>query len=156
MINRSGVTYTISILWLFGFLMFLFRWASANESTIESYTIGHGTLWSGRTDGIDAIITDRFFGNGTARASISYKVREDSGTITLRVWRNVKPGEIVFALLVFRVEVRGMNASDEVVYTQDPQGFTFGDSKPGNWKRVLTNVPPEAIKIRVTFIGNYE
>ena len=68
----------------------------------------------------------------------------------------VRPGEIVFALLCFGIEVRGFDAAGTEVYSKDLDGFTFGDSKGGRATRVLRDLPLSISKLEVTFLGNYE
>lgn len=66
------------------------------------------------------------------------------------------PGEIAFALLVFRVEVAGYSYSGAQVYSRKLGGFTFGDSKSGTWSRKLKGIPSNAGKVNMVFYGNYE
>ena len=126
------------------------------ETTLEEYSISHGGTSETNTSGFSAKLLDRYFGNGTAKASVTFKMSDDSGTLSLRVWRKVAKGEITFALLVFRVEIRGYDYSDTLVYSRDFSGFTFGDSKSGNWSEDLKNLPVNIRQITVTFFGNYE
>ena len=83
-------------------------------------------------------------------------MRDDSGTLSLKVWRKVAKGEITFALLVFRIEIRGYDYTGTLIYSQDLDGFTFGDSKSGSWSEELKNLPVNIQQIKVTFFGNYE
>jgi hypothetical protein len=131
------------------------RPARAQEPVLESYSISHGGSQA-LPSGVDAIISDRFFGNGTARARIQLDENDESSRLSMTVWRRVRQGEIVFALLVFRVEVRGLDASGMLVYSRDLMGFTFGDSSGDLWSRRLRDLPPGLAEIRVTFFGNYE
>lgn len=78
------------------------------------------------------------------------------GEIDIQVWRIVWPGTTVFALLVFRVEIRGVDAQGETVYSRDLDGFTFGDSSSGNWSTNLQDLPAGICRVTITFIGNYE
>jgi hypothetical protein len=126
------------------------------ETTLEEYSVSHGGTSETNPSGFSARLFDRYFGNGTAKASVTFKMRDDSGTLSLKVWRKVSKGEITFALLVFRVEIRGYDYSDTIVYSQDFSGFTFGDSKSGNWSEELKNLPANIRQITVTFFGNYE
>ena len=150
---RTWATY-----FLVGLALFILNPPSilADDPILETYIIGHGGLLGGSLDGVRGRITDKFFGNGTAKARIKYKAREDSASLSLRVSRSVTPGEIVFALLVFRVEVRGFDTMGTLVYSRDLQGFEFGDSRAGKWKERLEDLPLNATRISVTFIGNYE
>jgi len=126
------------------------------ETTLEEYSVSHGGTSETNPSGFSAKLFDRYFGNGTAKASVTFKMRDDSGTLSLRVWRKVAKGEITFALLVFRIEIRGYDYSDTLVYTQDLDGFAFGDSKSGNWAEKLRNLPTNIRQITITFFGNYE
>lgn len=68
----------------------------------------------------------------------------------------VAEGEVTFALLVFRIEIRGYDYSDTIIYSRDLDGFTFGDSKSGTWTKHLKVLPTSIKYITITFIGNYE
>jgi hypothetical protein len=126
------------------------------ETTLEEYSVSHGGTSETNPSGFSARLFDRYFGNGTAKASVTFKTSGDSGTLSLKVWRKVAKGEITFALLVFRIEIRGYDYSDTLVYTQDLDGFAFGDSKSGNWSEKLENLPINIRQITITFFGNYE
>src|SRR5688572_31347150 len=70
---------------------------------LEVYTLGVGQ----NSDGVANVLTDKYFGGGTARATITYYDRNsrqdpaaESGVLILNVTRFVRPGEIVFALLI--------------------------------------------------------
>jgi len=128
----------------------------SQETTLEEYSVSHGGTSETNPSGFSANLSDKYFGNGTAKASVKFKMRDDSGTLFLKVWRKVAKGEITFALLVFRVEIRGYDYSDTLVYSQELGGFTFGDSKSGNWSEELKNLPINIQQITVTFFGNYE
>jgi hypothetical protein len=121
------------------------------ETVVERYSVAIGTSSAGAA----AKLTDRRFGDGTARARVAVAGGSDATTLSARVWRNVEPGEVVFALLVFKVEVRAYDAGGEVVFSEDLEGFTFGDSAAGDWKKGLT-LPAEAVRVDLTFYGNYE
>lgn len=126
------------------------------ETTLEEYSVSHGGTSETNPSGFSAKLFDRYFGNGMAKASVTFKMRDDSGTLSLKVWRKVAKGEITFALLVFRVEIRGYDYSDTLIYSQDLDGFTFGDSKSGKWSEELKNLPANIQQITITFFGNYE
>lgn len=128
----------------------------SQETTLEEYSVSHGGTSETNPSGFSAKLLDKYFGNGTAKASITFKMRDDSGTLSLKVWRKVAKGEITFALLVFRIEISGYDYSDILVYSQNFDGFTFGDSKSGNWSEELQNLPVNIQHITVTFFGNYE
>ncbi len=74
----------------------------------------------------------------------------------LRVVRDTTETEIVFALLVFRVEIRAHDGGGNLVYTRDLPGFTFRDSAPGRWHERLAGLPTDLSQIEITFYGNYE
>jgi len=128
----------------------------SQETTLEEYSVSHGGTSETNPSGFSAKLFDRYFGNGTAKASVTFKMRDDSGTLSLKVWRKVTKGEITFALLVFRVEIRGYDYTGTLIYSQDIDGFTFGDSKSGNWSEDLKNLPVNIQQMKVTFFGNYE
>ena len=133
--------------------------AHAQEPVLERYVFQVG---SGDGAGTEATLHDRFFGHGTAQSRLVFTGPEalgdpeGTGSLLLRVWRRVEPGEITFALLVFRVEVRGFAADGTTVYRRNLRGFTFGDSASGQWRRLLDDLPPSLVRLAVTFIGNYE
>jgi len=146
----------ISILILFVFEIWTLQPIFSQETTLDEYSVSHGGTSEANPSGFSAKLLDKYFGNGTAKASVTFKMRDDSGTLSLKVWRKVAKGEITFALLVFRVEIRGYDYSDTLVYSQDFGGFTFGDSKSGSWSEELKNLPVNIQQITVTFFGNYE
>jgi len=128
----------------------------SQETILEEYSVSHGGMSETNASGFSAQLSDKRFGNGTAKASVHFKTKSDSATLSLKVWRKVSAGEITFALLVFSIEIRGYDYSDTLVYSKDLDGFTFGDSKSGNWSKEIRNIPSETQQIKVTFFGNYE
>lgn len=128
----------------------------AQETTLEEYSVSHGGTSETNPSGFSAKLSDKYFGNGTAKAAVTLKMRNDSGTLSLKVWRKVAKGEITFALLVFRIEILGYDYSDTLVYSRELDGFTFGDSKSGNWSIQLKDLPANIRQITITFFGNYE
>lgn len=128
----------------------------SQETTLEDYSVSHGGTSGTNLSGFSAKLSDKYFGNGTAKASVKFKIRDGSGTLSLKVWRKVAKGEITFALLVFRIEIRGYDYSDTLVYSQDFGGFTFGDSKSGSWSEEVKNLPVNIQQMKITFFGNYE
>jgi hypothetical protein len=129
------------------------------DPVLERYTLGVGQ----NSDGVVATEFDKYFGGGTARAVVTYFDRSPrldpaakSGVLVLNVSRFVRPGEIVFALLCFGIEVRGFDVNGGEVYSKDLDGFTFGDSKGGRATRVLRDLPLTISTLEVTFRGNYE
>ncbi|MBM4065387.1 MAG: hypothetical protein FJ266_07060 [Planctomycetes bacterium] len=145
----SFIVIVVSEIWL---LQPLF----SQEAALEEYSVSHGGTSETDLSGFSAKLSDKYFGNGTAKASVTFKMRDDSGTLSLKVWRKVAKGEITFALLVFRIEIRGYDYSDTLVYSQDLDGFTFGDSQSGNWSKHLKDLPVDIQQIKITFFGNYE
>ena len=128
----------------------------AQEPVLESYSITHGGDPETTPSGVKANLFDKFFGGGTTKARVAFNTKDNSSHLSLRVWRNVRSGEITFALLVFRIEVRGHDALGGLVYSRDLEGFTFGDSRSGQWSQKLQDLPVNIQQIRTTFIGNYE
>ncbi|MEP9410826.1 MAG: hypothetical protein HRF42_05380 [Candidatus Brocadia sp.] len=128
----------------------------AQEPVLESYSMAHGGDQETTPWGVKANLFDKFFGGGTAKARITFNAKDNSSHLSLKVWRKVRSGEIAFALLVFRTEVRCYDASGGLVYSRDLEGFTFGDSSSGQWSQKLHDLPANIQQIRTTFIGNYE
>jgi len=128
----------------------------AQEPVLENYSITHGGDPETTPSGVKATLFDKFFGGGAAKARVAFNTKDNSSRLFLRVWRKVRSGEITFALLVFRIEVRGYDALDGLVYSRDLDGFTFGDSSSGQWSQKLHDLPANIQQIRITFIGNYE
>lgn len=128
---------------------------NSDEPILETYIIAQGGN-HGSTGGMQAVLEDDAFGVGTAKSRLSLQADDESGTLNLRVWRKVRRGQIVFALLVFRVEIRGYNDQDELLYTTDLPGFTFGDSASGYWYKRLKDLPGGIRYLEVNFVGNYE
>jgi len=129
--------------------------ARAQEAILESYSIGHGgnqTL----PQGLNATLTDSAFGNGTARSRIQFDEGDVSSKLSLLVRRRVRPDEIVPALLVFRIEIRGLDGLGMPAYSRDLDGFAFGDRRSGLWVKKLNDLPPGIGQLSVTFFGNYE
>lgn len=107
-------------------------------------------------ENVKADLFDKFFGGGTAKARVAFNTKYNSSRLSLKVWRNVRSGEITFALLVLRIEVLGYDALGGLVYSRDLDGFTFGDSSSGHWLQKLQELPANIQQIRISFIGNYE
>ena len=124
------------------------------EPILETYTIGHGGDFG--AGGLTAVLRDRNLGNGTAETHIVLSPTADGSQLALRVTRRVRPGEITFALLVFRVEIRGHGAEGELLYSRDLDGFTFGDSSSGRWFERLRDLPAAIAQLTISFVGNYE
>jgi hypothetical protein len=162
--KRNGGTDKMQrIVFLFTYVLIIFVfeiWAPqplfAQETTLEEYSISHGGTSETNLSGFSAKLSDKYFGNGTAKASVTFKMRDDSCSLSLKVWRKVAKGEITFALLVFRIEILGYDYSDTIVYSRKLDGFTFGDSKSGNWSKQLKDLPATIRQITITFFGNYE
>jgi hypothetical protein len=130
----------------------LFAQEPISETILENYSITVGaTSWGAR-----GVIFDKSFGGGTAKALIVFVANDNFGRLFLRVWRKVRSGEITFALLVFRIEIRGYDALGNLIYVRDLNGFTFGDSSSGHWSQRLQDLPANIGRIRITFFGNYE
>lgn len=147
---------SILIIYISVFEIFAPQPLFAQETTLEKYSVSHRGTSETDPPGFSAKLSDRYFGNGTAKASITFKMRNDSGTLSLKVWRKVAKGEITFALLVFSIEIFGYDYSDTLVYSRELDGFTFGDSKSGNWSKQLKDLPANIRQITITFFGNYE
>lgn len=128
----------------------------AQEPVLESYSMTHGGDPQTTPSGVNANLFDKFFGGGTAKARVIFNTRDDSSRLSLKVWRKVGSGAITFALLVFRIEVRGYDSLGGLVYSRDLDGFTFGDSSSGQWSQKLQHLPANIQQMRITFIGNYE
>lgn len=133
--------------------------ANAQESILEKYVLGTGQ----DSDGTAIALSDKLFGSGTARAAVAFRdtarssnATDLSGRLVLNVSRRVPPGQIVFALLCFGVEVRGFDATGEKVFSEDLPGFTFGDSQGGRYTQVLRGIPVNVARLEITFFGNYE
>ena len=129
--------------------------AGAADAILERYAVRLGADDGGS---VRAVLADPRFGNGTAQSRLIFE-GADGGTgpaLSLRVWRTVGDGEITFALLVFRVEIRGYDAAGTAVYSRQLGGFTFGDSTSGDWRRTLSDFPDTTVRFAVVFYGNYE
>jgi len=126
------------------------------DPVLEQYVIGHGGTQGGDPTGLVAQLSDKFLGNGSATVLIRFKTKDDASELSLKVRRKVKRKDVTFALLVFRVEVRGYDLADTLVFSQDLDGFTFGDSQSGRWSERLDQLPADIQRIEITFIGNYE
>jgi hypothetical protein len=140
------------------------RAAAAEATVLEKYSFTLGsTGMAGHSPGAEVRFTDRFFGQGTARSRIVLLEESSSSDLTNRpmllfldVDRQVKQDEVVFALLVFRVEIRGYDANGSVVYSRDLPGFRFGDSASGRWYERMAGLPTDLAQLAITFFGNYE
>ena len=125
---------------------------SDSDPILEQYRFAIGQS----TDGVTLELHDQYFGGGTARCWLSLVGRKSGVALQMRVRRTVRPGEIVFALLVFRVKVRGYDGGGKLKYSRDLSGFAFGDSSSGDWRAGLDSLPPGIREIQVVFVGNYE
>jgi len=135
-----------------------------DRTVLESYSFQLGTPSSPTVSaGAEVRFKDRFFGNGTAQSSIKLLEQSSSSTLENRplllmmeVKRTVQPDEMVFALLVFGVEIRGWDAAGTEIVSRDLPGFTFGDSASGTWYERIGALPTNLAKLSITFYGNYE
>jgi hypothetical protein len=127
--------------------------APAQETVLERYAFEPGE----NAGGVRLELFDRQLGaGGSAKSRIRFSGSDGAATLNLRVSRRVAPGELVFALLVFKVEVRGYDASGATIYSRDLDGFTFGDAQSGKWTQTLTGIPAAVTRVEVIYYGNYE
>jgi hypothetical protein len=135
----------------------------ANAQVLERYSFQLGTTNAvNQSPGGELRFTDRFFGNGTAQSRIILLEESSSSMVmnrpmmlSLQVRRVVKEGEIVLALLVSRVEIRGYDSSGQLIWLRDMAGFRIGDSSSGRWHERVGGLPTGLAQITVTFYGNY-
>lgn len=138
--------------------------AAAEPQVLEGYNFHFGSGNDpGRSSGAELRFHDRFFGNGTARAQISLTEQSSSSTfnnrpllLSLRVQRQVQPDEVVFALLIFKVEIRGFDSQGAIIFSRDLPGFNFGDSASGHWYERIPNLPTGLARLSISYYGNYE
>jgi hypothetical protein len=130
--------------------------SKAEGAILEHYVLQHGGDSAGISEGIRFSLQDDHFGEGTAKAKIAFNTRGQQGYLSLKVCRTVKQGEIVFALLVFGVEIRGYTSNGDLVYSKDLEPFSFGDSKSGKWTALFRDLPVNITRLEVTYLGNYE
>ena len=153
---RFKASLRITLALIIGFGLLNAQPLYAQEPVLENYSLSHGGTPGARAGGIAVRLSDEHFGGGTAKARIRLKIKEGSARLFLNVYRIVVPGEVTFALLVFRVEIRGYDSEGSLLYSRDLDGFTFGDSKSGEWSAALRDIPAGIGQLRVVFIGNYE
>jgi hypothetical protein len=141
-------------------LFWVVQAALAQESILETYTLGQGGTASSSLEGLTAQLQDQGFGGvpglGTAQSSIRFETRADGSSLSLLVYRDLPPGTIAFALLVNSVEVRAFDLQGQQVYARTLEGFVFGDGASGLWLQILTGLPPQVAQLHLTFFGNYE
>jgi hypothetical protein len=139
-------------------------YAAKDRTVLESYSFLLGIPGSPNASaGAELHFKDRFVGNGTAQSSVRLLEQSSSSTLTNRplllmldVKRTVRPGEFVFALLVFGVEIRGYDSNGAIIFSRDLPSFTFGDSASGEWYERIPDLPTNLARLSVTFYGNYE
>lgn len=156
---KRAIYLAVTFIFVSGITLFnssLFAQEPISEPLLEIYSISHGGHSSATSAGLKATLADQFFANGTAQAKITFRTEPNASCLFLRVWRKVAPDEIVFALLVDRVEVRGYDSTDTLVYSRDLGGFVFGDSQAGRWSRTLRDLPANVQRIQISYFGNYE
>ncbi len=129
------------------------------DSVLETYVLGAGQ----DSDGTSVAVSDKYFGNGTARARLSffdtssnYDPSATTGNLSLSVSRYVPAGSFTLGLFCDGVEVRGYDADGYLVYSANLDGFAFGDSRGGSYVRALRRIPVTVADLEVTFLGNYE
>ena len=129
------------------------------NTVLETYVLGAGQ----DSDGTSVAVSDRYFGNGTARARLSFYDTSSSydpyartGSLSLVISRSVPEGTYPLALICYGVEVRGYDAGGYLVYSADLDGFAFGDSRSGSYSRALRRLPVTVADLEVTFLGHYE
>ena len=125
---------------------------SAEDPVLERYSFG---VKQGAT-GSEIRVVDKHLGEGTAKSRIEVSNEGNSKRLSLHVWREVKPDEIVFALLVFGIQIRGYDKSGAVTFSEDLPGFTFGDSESGDWGETVGPIPENTVQLKIIFYGNYE
>jgi len=133
--------------------------AQESEAVLEQYVFGTGQ----NSSRVTATLRDKSFGGGTARASLSFLAdpnesgpRAGENRLMMTVRRNVPPDQITFALLCFRIEIRGYDVEGAEVFSKDLPGFTFGDSASGFYSKAIRGIPKTVSELQVTFVGNYE
>lgn len=144
---------------LFAVLAVFARTAIGQDAVLEHYVFGVGQ----NSEGTTSALRDRAFGGGTARAGLLFTdtvsggtTGDPSGELSIGVKRKVAPGEIVFALLCFGIEISGFDEAGMQVFAKDLPGFTFGDSQPGTYAKRIRKIPTTVSRLEVKFIGNYE
>ncbi|QOY86545.1 hypothetical protein [Paludibaculum fermentans] len=158
-------TVTRALFALAAALMLCPAGASAAENTVlERYTFSIAQAGAkDQSSGGEVRFRDRFFGNGTATSRLNLLEESSSSDrtnrplmLSLNVDRQVGEGEIVFALLVFRVEVVGRDLDGNIVFQREFPGFQFGDSASGHWHERMGGLPTNLAQLTVTYFGNYE
>lgn len=130
--------------------------AQQQGPVLESYTLDSLNA----PTGVYYRLYDRSLGGGTAHMSLKLRREGEASVLLMRVWREVPPGSIAFALLVDRIHVLG-TSGDTIVYDRElvdpfPGGILFGDSKSGDYRHRFDGIPPTVDRIVVTLDGNYE
>jgi hypothetical protein len=132
----------------------------AQEPVLETYILGQGGSLTLNLEGLTARVQDEGFGGfpglGVAKALIRFATGAEHSRLVLRVYREIPPDTIAFALLVNRVKVRAFDSQGKRVYARTLPGFVFGDGASGNWSRTLSQLPAQVARLHITFFGNYE
>ena len=131
--------------------------SAAQLPLLEKYTLES----IGERRGTAYQVYDQALGGGDAEARLELRRESSSGTLYLRVWRKVRAGQVSFALLGEKVEVRGFDGEGTQIFSHDyagleKEGIHFGDSRSGKWQRTLRGIPSAVRRVEVTFLGNYE
>jgi hypothetical protein len=132
--------------------------AQVSPPVLEQYNFEMGD------SGGELTFLDQRLGRGTAQMRIELRTGQNAHDLRLEVFRHVPPGQVVFALLLERVEITFYNsegAAIRKIVLDESLGegglFILGDSNDGYFRLQRTfKGLNSARRVTISLFGNYE
>jgi hypothetical protein len=143
-------------------LLLTFAWnaeAQISPPVIEQYSFEMGNSVGQLT------FLDEKVGAGSAQMRFELRPCQNAHEIRLEVFRHVAPGQVIFALLLERVQITFLNAGGVGIRTVTVDGeslgegglFIIGDSNDGYYRLQRTfKGLNSARRVTISLFGNYE
>jgi hypothetical protein len=142
------------------FLTFAFNaGAQVSPPVLEQYNFEMGT-----SGAVELSFLDQNIHNGSAQFRLELRKCQNEHDLRIEVFRHANPGQILFALLLERIEITFYNSSNTPIRTivldesLGNQGlFIIGDSNDGYFRaqRTLKGLTA-ARRVTISLFGNYE
>lgn len=132
--------------------------AQVSPPVLEQYDFEMGD------SGGELTFLDQRVGRGTAQMRFELRVCQNAHDLRLEVFRHVPPGQVIFALLLERVEITFYNsagAAIRMIVLDESLGegglFILGDSNDGYFRLQRTfKGLNSARRVTISLFGNYE
>lgn len=146
-------------------LMILFMsWTWNASAQVSPPVLEQYNFEMGNSGGIELSFLDQNLGNGSAQLRFVLQPCQNTHELRLEVFRHVPPEQVVFALLLERVEITFLNSTGaqiRKVVVDETLGegglFILGDSNDGYF-RLQRNFRGlnSARRVTISLFGNYE